>query len=97
MVYAELSHNPYLLKTVVTFNGQEPRSNSQIEKYLSKRITCRSNYRKRKKRQYEAKSRKVGDRVPCKLNVSAEAIVIFRISVIMSIINDRRGGEIDGH
>ncbi len=35
MIHAKLSHNPYLLKTVVTFNGQEPRINSQIEKYES--------------------------------------------------------------
>ena len=33
MVYAELMHNPYLLKTKVCFNGQEPKINSQIEKY----------------------------------------------------------------
>lgn len=33
MVIAELTHNPYLLMTKVKFNGQEPRINSQIEKY----------------------------------------------------------------
>lgn len=33
MVYAELIHNPYLLHTSVNFNGQEPKINSQIEKY----------------------------------------------------------------
>ena len=33
MVYAELMHNPYLLKTKVCFNGQGPKINSQIEKY----------------------------------------------------------------
>ena len=33
MVYAELMHNPYLLKTKVCFNGQAPKINSQIEKY----------------------------------------------------------------
>lgn len=33
MVIAELTHNPYLLTTKVKFNGQEPRINSQIEKY----------------------------------------------------------------
>lgn len=36
MVKAELSHNPYLLITKVKFNGQEPRINSQIEKYDTK-------------------------------------------------------------
>lgn len=33
MITAELNHNPYLLLTKVKFNGQEPRINSQIEKY----------------------------------------------------------------
>ena len=33
MVYAELIHNPYLLKTDVIFNGQSPKINSQIEKH----------------------------------------------------------------
>ncbi len=33
MIYAELNHNPYLLQTEVKFNGNEPRINSQIEKY----------------------------------------------------------------
>ena len=36
MINAELSHNPYLLKTSVKFNGQSPRINSQIEKYEKK-------------------------------------------------------------
>ena len=33
MVYADLTHNPYLLQTHVSFNGHEPKINSQIEKY----------------------------------------------------------------
>lgn len=33
MVKAELVHNPYLLTTTVTFNGQSPKINSPIEKY----------------------------------------------------------------
>ena len=33
MVKTELSYNPYLLETIVRFNGQEPRINSLIEKY----------------------------------------------------------------
>ena len=33
LVNAELSHNPYLLQTHVTFNGLSPRINSQVEKY----------------------------------------------------------------
>lgn len=33
MISAELNHNPYLLKTTVKFNGQNPKINSQIEKY----------------------------------------------------------------
>ena len=33
MISAELNHNPYLLKTLVKFNGQAPKINSQIEKY----------------------------------------------------------------
>lgn len=33
MITAELTHNPYLLHTVVHFNGQLPRINSQVEKY----------------------------------------------------------------
>lgn len=36
MVKAELSHNPYLLITKAKFNDQEPRINSQIEKYDTK-------------------------------------------------------------
>ena len=33
MVYAELMHNPYLLKTKVCFNGQEPKINSHDVMY----------------------------------------------------------------
>ena len=33
MINAELIHNPYLLETIVRFNGKEPRINCQIEKY----------------------------------------------------------------
>ena len=33
MVKVELSYNPYLLKTKVLFNDQEPRINSLVEKY----------------------------------------------------------------
>jgi len=33
MAKAELSHNPFLLETIVRFNGQEPRVNCLIEKY----------------------------------------------------------------
>lgn len=33
MVSAELSHNPYLLETLVLFNGHGPRVNSAIRKY----------------------------------------------------------------
>ena len=33
MIHAELIHNPYLLQTSVSFNGQPPRINSQVEKY----------------------------------------------------------------
>lgn len=33
MVTAELSHNPYLLNTMVKFDGKDPKINSQIEKY----------------------------------------------------------------
>ena len=33
MISAELNHNPYLLSTAVKFNGQDPKINSQIEKY----------------------------------------------------------------
>lgn len=33
MVKAELEYNPYLLETVIRFNGQEPRINSLVEKY----------------------------------------------------------------
>lgn len=38
MVKAELSYNPYLRETIVNFNGQAPRINSQIEKYQDKRL-----------------------------------------------------------
>lgn len=38
MVKAELSYNPYLRETIVKFNGQAPRINSQIEKYQDKRL-----------------------------------------------------------
>ena len=33
VVVAEMTHNPYLLITKVKFNGEEPKINSQIEKY----------------------------------------------------------------
>ena len=33
MANAELQYNPYLLETEVKFNGQDPKINSQIEKY----------------------------------------------------------------
>ena len=33
MVKAELSYNPYLLETMIKFNGQEPRINSLVEKF----------------------------------------------------------------
>jgi len=33
VVKAELSYNPYLLETVVKFNGKEPKVNSAVEKY----------------------------------------------------------------
>ena len=36
MENAELQHNPYLLETEVKFNGQEPKINSQIEKFENK-------------------------------------------------------------
>ena len=36
MVNTELQHNPYLLETEVKFNGQEPKINSQIEKFENK-------------------------------------------------------------
>jgi len=39
MIFAELTHNPYLLKTTVTFNGHAPRINSQVEKYDSFALT----------------------------------------------------------
>ena len=36
MANAELQHNPYLLETEVKFNGQDPKINSQVEKYEKK-------------------------------------------------------------
>ena len=33
MVKAELNYNPYLLETMIKFNGQEPRINSLVEKF----------------------------------------------------------------
>lgn len=33
MVKAELSYNPYLLETIIKFNGRNPRINSLVEKY----------------------------------------------------------------
>ena len=38
MVKAELNYNPYLLETVVKFNGQEPKINSLVEKYLAGKL-----------------------------------------------------------
>lgn len=38
MAKVELSYNPYLLETKVTFNGNTPRINSLIEKYSGKSI-----------------------------------------------------------
>ena len=38
MVKAELSYNPYLQKTEIRFNGQSPRINSHVEKYLDKKL-----------------------------------------------------------
>ena len=38
MVQAELIHNPYLLRTEVSFNGRAPRINSQVEKYQNKNL-----------------------------------------------------------
>lgn len=35
MVKAELEYNPYLLETIIKFNGQKPRINSLVEKYES--------------------------------------------------------------
>jgi hypothetical protein len=37
-VKAELSHNPYLLETVVKFNGREPKINSLVEKYQTGKL-----------------------------------------------------------
>jgi len=33
MVKAELSYNPYLMETIIKFNGQSPKINSPVEKY----------------------------------------------------------------
>ena len=38
MITAELEHNPYLLETTIRFNGQEPRINSLVEKYLKEKL-----------------------------------------------------------
>ena len=38
MVKAELSYNPYLQETEIRFNGQSPRINSHVEKYLDKKL-----------------------------------------------------------
>ena len=38
MVKAELSYNPYLQETQIRFNGQSPRINSHVEKYLDKKL-----------------------------------------------------------
>ena len=38
MVKAELSYNPYLQETQIRFNGQAPRINSHVEKYLDKKL-----------------------------------------------------------
>ena len=38
MVKADLSYNPYLQKTEIRFNGQSPRINSHVEKYLDKKL-----------------------------------------------------------
>ena len=38
MIKAELSYNPYLLKTDIKFNGQPPRVNSLVEKYQHKNL-----------------------------------------------------------
>lgn len=35
MIKVELSYNPYLLETKIKFNNQEPRVNSQVEKYVN--------------------------------------------------------------
>ena len=38
MVKAELSYNPYLQETDIKFNGQSPRINSHVEKYMDKKL-----------------------------------------------------------
>ena len=38
MVKAELSYNPYLQETEIKFNGQSPRINSHVEKYMDKKL-----------------------------------------------------------
>ena len=36
MVKVEMKYNPYLLKTEIWFNGNAPRINSRVEKYLNR-------------------------------------------------------------
>ena len=38
MVKVELEYNPYLMETVVRFDGREPRINSLVEKYQSSKL-----------------------------------------------------------
>ena len=38
MVKAALSYNPYLQETQIRFNGQAPRINSHVEKYMDKKL-----------------------------------------------------------
>jgi hypothetical protein len=38
MVKAELTYNPYLLETAITFNGNEPKINSAVLKYRNKKL-----------------------------------------------------------
>lgn len=38
MVKAEISYNPYLLETVIKFNGQKPKINSLVERYHDARL-----------------------------------------------------------
>ena len=39
MVKVELEYNPYLMETVVRFDGREPRINSLVEKYQE--VSCK--------------------------------------------------------
>lgn len=39
MITAELQHNPYLLETLVKFNGECPKINSRVEKYKSQLLS----------------------------------------------------------